>query len=395
MDLHHAPGSAGHVLDILRDLRPRTRSELAAVTGQARTTVSHRLDALANAGLVRESRHSTATKGRPSAAFEFDARGNHALAVDLGASHATFAVTDFSGTVLEHTTEALRISDGPAAVMSLVGRRLQELLSAAKVPVESVRSAGIGLPGPIDQSTGQPTSPPIMPGWDRYDARAPLVAQFGCPVFVDNDANVLALGERAAVYPGVDDVLFVKVGTGIGAGIISGGRLLRGADGAAGDLGHAYSRAADSRPCRCGNRGCLETAAGGSAIVAALNQRGLEVRTASDVVELVRRGDLATVRVLRDAGHAIGEVLASCTALLNPAVVVLGGELVAAGEPLLAGIREAVIARTLPLASRRLRIAGAMAGTLGGVRGAAQLAVDGALSPAFLDITLGAHQLAS
>ncbi|QXT63095.1 ROK family transcriptional regulator [Tessaracoccus palaemonis] len=394
METQHAPGSAGHVLSIMRDLRPRTRSQLADLTGQARTTVSQRLDLLLDAGLIREAEHSAATRGRPSAAFEFDVEGNHALAVDLGANHATYAVTDFSGRVLADASDDVSIAEGPAAIMELVVSRLGELVGEAGIAPDSVRTAGVGLPGPVDHASGLPSSPPIMPGWDGYDARGRISARFGCPVFVDNDANVMALGERAAAHPGVDDLLFVKLGTGIGAGIISGGRLLHGADGAAGDLGHAYSPAADGRPCRCGNRGCLETVAGGLAITQALQAEGLDVQTPRDVVESVRRGDLRAVRALRTAGRAIGDVLATCTALFNPAVVVLGGEIVAAGEPVLAGVRESVFARTLPLASRRLQITVAQAGSLGGVRGAAQLAIDGALSPGALEAILD-HSLAS
>ncbi|MEU6536415.1 ROK family transcriptional regulator [Streptomyces sp. NPDC047000] len=391
----HTTGSAGHVLSILRDGRSRTRSELADLTGQARSTVTQRLTVLTGAGLVRETREAAGTRGRPSAAFEFDGTGNIALAVDLGAHHATYAVTDFDGTVLAHATDQVRIADGPAVVMDLVERRLGELCKRLGLPPHRVRSAGIGLPGPVDHRTGLPTSPPIMPGWDGYDTRRRLSARFGCPVFVDNDANVLALGERAATYPHIDDLLFVKVATGIGAGIVSGGQLLHGADGAAGDLGHTYAQAAAGRPCRCGNLGCLETLAGGQSIAADLTDRGIPAASPRDVIALVRDGNLDAVQALREAGRALGDVLATCTALFNPAVVVLGGEIVAVGEPLLAGVRESVYSRALPLASRNLRVAVARSGALGGVLGAARLAVDGALSPGHLDLALEPRRAAS
>lgn len=390
----HRPGSPGELLTLLRDGRARTRSELADLTGQARTTVSQRLTVLAAAGLVRETREAATTGGRPSAAFVFDGRGNVVLAVDLGANHATYAVTDLFGTVLAHATDEIRIADGPAVVMELVLRRLAALV-AGLPGTPRPRAVGIGLPGPVDQLSGLPTSPPIMPGWDGYAVRATLADAFDCPVFVDNDANVLALGERAVAYPDVADLIYVKVATGIGAGIVSSGMLLHGADGAAGDLGHAYSASAADRMCRCGNRGCLESLAGGMAIAGTLSDQGIPAESPRDILDLVRMGSLPTVQVLRAAGRAIGEVLATCIALLNPRVLVVGGEIVDAGEPLLAGVREAVYSRALPLASRDLRVVVARSGALGGVIGAAHLAIDGVLSPEHLEPVLAVEAAAS
>ena len=384
----HLPGSAGELLQILRDGRPHTKRDLSLITGQARTTVASRLSVLAAAGLVREAGEAAATGGRPSAAFEFAADNRVVLAVDLGANHATYAITDLFGEVLAHATDAVRIGDGPAAVMGLVFRRLAELRATSDAGARAVLAVGVGVPGPVEQHSGRPTSPPIMPGWDGYDIRQAVAERFGCPVFVDNDANVLALGERAVAWPDIDDLIFVKVATGIGAGIVSGGRLLHGAEGAAGDLGHVYSAAAEGRPCRCGNRGCLESLAGGMSIAATLTDAGVPASSPSDIVDLVKNGNLDSIRALRDAGRALGDVLATCTALLNPRVIVIGGEIVEAGEPLLAGVRESVYSRALPLASRNLRVAVAQSGPLGGVIGAARMAIDAVFSPEFLDVAL-------
>ncbi|OZB89163.1 MAG: sugar kinase [Microbacterium sp. 14-71-5] len=384
----HQPGSAGQILEILRDGLPRTKRELSALTGQARTTVSQRLSVLTDAGLVRETGETAATGGRPSAAFAFDGDGAVVLGIDLGANHATYGVSDLHGTVLAHATEPIAIGEGPDVVMGLVLRRLDVLVSEHGLGGRQALAVGIGLPGPVDHSSGRPTSPPIMPGWDGYDVRQVLRERYGCPVFVDNDANVLAIGERAVAWPDVEDLVFVKVATGIGAGIISGGRLLHGAEGAAGDLGHVYSAAAGDRPCRCGNRGCLESLAGGMSIAATLTERGVPAASPRDIVDLVRAGNIDSVQALRQAGRALGDVLAACTALFNPRVIVIGGEIVEAGEPLLAGVRESVYSRALPLASRNLRVTVAESGALGGLVGAARLAIDGALSPELLDTTL-------
>lgn len=384
----HQPGSAGQILEILRSGPARTKRELALLTGQARTTVTQRLDLLLESGLVRETEETAATGGRPSAAFELDAGDKCILAIDLGASHATYAVSDLFGEILAHTTDSISIAEGPTVVMDLVFTRLGESMSKVCGRAGRVVAIGIGLPGPVDFETGRPTSPPIMPGWDGYDVKAALGQRYGCPVFVDNDANVLALAERAEEWPDVDDLIFVKVATGVGAGIISGGRLLHGAEGAAGDLGHVYSRAAGDRPCRCGNRGCLEALAGGMSIATTLTEQGIPASSPRDIVELVRAGNLESVQALREAGRALGDVLATCTALLNPRVIVIGGEIVEVGEPLLAGVRESVYSQALPLASRNLRVAVARTGALGGVRGAARLAIEGFFAPDSVTSTL-------
>lgn len=385
----HKPGSVGEMLEILKDGVPRTKRELALLTGQARTTVAQRLSVLTESGLVRESPDAAATGGRPSVAYEFNLEDKVVAAVDLGANHATYALTDLAGSVIVHATDQVRIGDGPAAIMALVYERLDGLLERLARPTARIVAIGIGLPGPVEQGSGRPTSPPIMPGWDGYDVREALSARYGAPTFVDNDANLLALGERALAWPDVDDLVFVKVATGIGAGLISGGRLLHGAEGAAGDLGHVYSEAAGQRACRCGNRGCLEALAGGMSIAALLTEAGVPASSPSDIVELVRQGNIQAIQALREAGRALGEVLAACTALLNPRVIVLGGEIVEAGEPLLAGVRESVYSRALPLASRNLRVTVAQSGALGGIIGAARMAIDGLFSPGFLDHALG------
>ncbi len=373
---HHAPGSTGDVLTILRDGRPRTKRELSDLTGVARTTIAQRLSDLENAGLVREFESPRATGGRPSAAYQLDSAASVVLAVDLGASHATIAATDLLGNVLSHVTQQTCISDGPSAVMALIFDRIDLLRSDPAIERLPVRGIGIGLPGPVDQNTGRPTSPPLMVGWDGFDVHGALQARYSCPVYVDNDANILALGEQTHAWPEIQDLIFVKIATGVGTGIISGGRLLHGSQGSAGDLGHVYSPAAQDRPCRCGNRSCLESLASAASIAATLTSKGHPATSAADVVALVRSGNIESVRALREAGRALGDVLAMCTALLNPQVIVIGGEITNVGEPLLAGVRESIYARALPLASRNLKVAVARSGRLGGVIGAARMAIE-------------------
>ncbi|HWT32711.1 MAG TPA: ROK family protein, partial [Microbacterium sp.] len=232
-----APGlGAGDVFQLFRDGRARTKAEIATLTGLARSTVAPRVDALLAAGLLRPAGEAASTGGRPPARVAFNPLAGLVLAIDLGATHATVAIADLAGSILASTTHGVDIAAGPEPVLDQVLAEGTELLrTAPKVPLVGV---GIGVPGPVEHSTGMPTNPPIMPGWDRFDVPAYVKRVFDVPVLVDNDVNILALGEQALSWPGVQDLVFVKVATGIGAGIISGGALQRGARGSAGDLGH-------------------------------------------------------------------------------------------------------------------------------------------------------------
>jgi len=368
------------ILTILREEGPRTRSELAALTGQARSTVSHRLAELVATGMVGETTPAT-TGGRPSAVYAFLGQSQIVLAADIGAQHAVLAVTNLKAEVIAHWSGPINVADGPAVVIPAVIKHFEALLASAGRATHDVAGVGIGLPGPVEFATGRLISPPIMPGWDGFDVVEAFSSRFSCPTFVDNDANLLAIGERASHWPHVENFMYVKVGAGIGAGIITGGRICRGAQGAAGDIGHVYAPMAENRPCRCGNRGCIEAFAGGQALASALAEQGLPARVPTDVVDLARAGNLETTHLVREAGRAIGSVLAACIALLNPEVIVLGGEIAEIGDPLIAGVRESVYRRALPLASQHLRIVPAATAGLEGVIGATHLVLDSILDP--------------
>lgn len=205
---------------------------------------------------------------------------------------------------------------------------------------------------------------------------------------MDNDVNIMALGERALNWGNVEDMMFIKAATGIGAGIISDGDLRRGANGAAGDVGHIAVPRAAGQPCRCGKVGCVEAYAGSPAIVDRLVADGLDARTGADVVALVRAGNLGATREVRDAGRAIGEMLNACVSLVNPSLIVIGGLLAQSGESLLAGIREEIYAKSSPLATQDLTIAQSRAGSRAGVIGAGMLAIEHVLAPAYIDSEL-------
>jgi glucokinase len=303
------------------------------------------------------------------------------LAVDIGASHVRIAICDLIGNIKRQEGAAIDVAEGPQVVLGWVVEAAQRLLRQLGHTGSDLLAIGIGLPGPVEYSSGRPTNPPIMPGWDRFDVPGWFASTFDVPVLVDNDVNIMALGEHAYAWPDVDHMVFVKVATGIGAGVISGGLLQRGAQGTAGDLGHVYVARGGDVPCTCGNRGCLEALASGPALGRALQLTGLEAATSQDVVELVKHGNIDAIQAVRQAGRDIGEVLTTCVSLINPSVIVVGGALAQAGEHLIAGIREVVYARSTPLATEHLQIIQSKAGPDAAVLGAGRLAIHHAVKP--------------
>ena len=381
-------GRAGDLFQLLRDGKARTRAELAGSTGLARSTVASRIEALMLSGLVGPAGEATSSGGRPPSRFAFNPSSRVVLAVDVGASHVIVAVTDLGGKILAEQRLAREVSDGPETVLDQVVAQGRKLLATAGRKAGDLAGVGIGLPGPVEHDTGKPVKPPIMPGWDGFDVVGYVQQSLRVPVLVDNDVNIMALGERTAHWPEHGNFFFVKVATGIGSGIISSGELQRGANGTAGDLGHVQlARGADVQ-CACGNYGCLEALASGPAIARALREQGLDAAKGSDVLRLASDGNLQAIQALRQAGRDIGEVLATVVNLLNPSVIVVGGSIGVAGEHLVAGIREVVYRRSQPLATSHLRIAVSIAGDQAAILGASRMVTQYVLSPAVIEATL-------
>ena len=368
------------LFQILRDGKPRTRTELSSITGLARSTVALRIDSLTRLGLVGAADDATSTGGRPSSQVGLSSK-RVVLGVDIGASHARVALTDVSGKQLGEEASAIEVREGPEVVLDWVIAAGRRVLEACDRSVDDLLAVGIGLPGPVEHATGRPINPPIMPGWNRFDVAGWLEQGFSRPVLVDNDVNIMALGERALAWPEVDHLMFVKVATGIGAGIISGGVLQRGATGIAGDLGHVQVARGAGVVCQCGNEGCLEAIASGSALARELSEGSRSVSGSQEVAELVELGDAEALRLVRQAGRDLGEVLTMCVSLNNPSVIVIGGSLALAGEHLLAGVREVVYRRSMPLAAQNLHVTQSAAGVNAAILGASMLAIQFALSP--------------
>jgi len=388
LPLQGSPTSAGALLALIRGGVAVTRADLARHTGLARSTVAQRVDALLAAGLVYEAGGSASTGGRPPTLLAFNHAAGVVLVADLGATHARLAVSDLAGTPLAEHAANMDIARGPDHVLAWVGERFTALLEEAELTPGDVHGIGIGVPGPVEFDTGRPVNPPIMPGWDGFDIPAWFAGRYAAPVLVDNDVNIMARGEHWMNWREVSHLLTIKVGTGIGCGIIASGEIHRGARGAAGDIGHIQATAREDVVCRCGNIGCLEAIAGGQALAEQLTAAGIDAAHSRDVVRLVRGGDATAKRMVRDAGRTLGEVLAGTVNFFNPAVIVMGGDIAEAHAELLAGVREGIFSRSLPLATRDLRIVPSRLGDRAGVIGAAIMAVEHAVAPDAVDRSL-------
>ncbi|MFE4724576.1 ROK family transcriptional regulator [Microbacterium sp. NPDC056736] len=369
------------LFQLLRDGVPRTRAQLAKSTGLARSTIAARVEELMRMGLIMPVADAASTGGRPPSQFALNPSARVVLAADIGASHTTVAVMDLTGAILATRTESRAVAEGPEPVLTWVVDAAAGLLEEAGRDIRSLVAIGIGVPGPVEHSTGQPVNPPIMPGWNRFDVPGWVQQHLQVPVLVDNDVNIMALGERATAWPATAHLMFVKVATGIGAGVISGGELQRGAQGVAGDIGHVRVARGSSVPCHCGNQGCLEAIASGPAIARALRAQGVPAESGDDVVALVQRGNLDAIQAVRQAGRDIGEVLTACVSLMNPSVIAIGGSMSRVGEHLIAGVREVVYTRSMPLATEHLAIVPSAAAENAAVIGAGMLAIEHALSP--------------
>lgn len=382
--------TAGVLFQLVRAGEATSRAELARTTGLARSTVSQRVDALLALGLLVEEGGGPSTGGRPPTRLAFDAASGVVLCADLGATHCRLAVSDLDGAVLAELPAERAIADGPDAVLGWVQERFADLLEESGRTRRDVRGIGVGLPGPVEFAAGRAVSPPIMPGWDGVAVPGHFAAAYpGVPVLVDNDVNVMALGEHWANWRhAVDDLLFVKVATGIGCGIVSSGALHRGADGAAGDIGHVQVPDAGDELCRCGNRGCVEAVASGGAIARQLRAIGVDAHNSRDVVALVRAGNPQAITLVRQAGRLIGEVLAEAVNFFNPAVIVLGGDMALAYEQLIAGVREVVYRRSTALATRNLEVVPSRLDDRAGVIGCAVTVIEQILSPDAIDAAL-------
>ncbi len=365
--------SDGRLIRIIRDSRATTRAELVDATGWARSTVTRRIDALLDLGLLSTSGEARSSGGRRPALLRFNGGAGTILAADLGITHSRIAAVDLLGNPIAkpHDIE-LDLREGPDNTLpELVATLRHQVESSPKSPLAVV----VGIPAPIDALTGRPTNPPILSPWHDYPLRERLEEAFDIPAFIEKDVNLMALGEQRGAWPQAKSLVYVKVGTGIGSGIILNGELYRGATGSAGDIGHIQIDRYSATLCRCGRHGCLESVAGGGALATQMQALGREASTTRDVTALLHNGDAEAKSLVRKAGQLIGEVLANVISFANPDVVALGGDL--GRVPLLLGAARAeIVSRPLELATKDLEFVASTLGSDAGIRGAAALSID-------------------
>lgn len=339
------PGNARRVLDTLRRRGPATRADLAQATGLSRATVSVALTRLAREGLLAETGASASAGpagGRPPAIVRLGPRAGLAVGVDVGRRHLRIAVADLGHEVLAEDARALLGSTDAETVLDMAVELVCSALDRIGHTRADVVGVGLGMPAPVEPRTGRVVAPAILPDWAHLCAGTELSGRLGRPVVVDNDANLGALAEHMwGAGRGYHTVAYIKAATGIGGGLVLDGRLFRGLSGTAGELGHVVLDE-NGDVCRCGNRGCLELVAGGSALVAALRGSNRDVTSLPELIRHVRAGDTACVRIVADAGTHIGVAVGALVNVVNPQRVIVGGELGQAGEVLLEPMRRAL-----------------------------------------------------
>jgi predicted NBD/HSP70 family sugar kinase len=366
------------VIDTLLERGVASRAEIARRTGLSRTTVSTLVADLQTRGIVveRDEGHgSGGAAGRPPVLLAVDRSAGAAIGIDFGHSHLRVAVADLSHAVLAQAEARLDVDHSAEHGFAAACRLVDEVLERSAVPRDRVLGVGMGVPGPISGRTGTVGSGSILPGWVGVRAAAEMERRLGLPVTVENDANLGALGEALfGAGRDVDELVYLKMSSGIGAGIVIGGRIHHGAGGTAGEIGHVLADEG-GQVCRCGNRGCLETVAAAPRLLEQLRRTHGAELTVAGMIAQAADGDLGCRRVIEDAGRYIGRAVATFCNLLNPARIVVGGDLSAAGDLLLDPLRAAVRRYALPSAADDVDVTAGVLGEQAEVRGALALAI--------------------
>lgn len=380
------------IVDALRRHTVISRTDIARLTDWSRPKVTAVTGRMIERGFLVEVGEGDSQGGRRPRLLMLNGQLGYVVGVDVGATSIDLALADFNARVLSRENGPANVLDEPSLLLGEVKRRLLDMVRRQGLRPEQILGVGIGVPGPVDFARGVLVAPPLMPAWENFPIRDYFRDLFpGAFVSVDNDVNMMALGElRVGAGKGVENFIFVKIGTGIGAGVICHGMVHRGSTGSAGDIGHICADRSGPM-CRCGNIGCLEMMAGGPAIAAraveaaqngssAILAKKLEanngVLRAEDVGTAAREGDRSANEIIRSSGHMVGDVLAGLVNFFNPSLILIGGGVANIGNNLLSSIRQAVLRRSTALATRELSITYSPVGREAGVTGAIHLALD-------------------
>ena len=365
-----------------------SRHGMATRLGYSRSKANALIAGLVEQGLLAEAGQRESSGGRRAETLQLNVGLGVLLGIDIGATSLDVAVLRPDLSVIAHHSEACDVRSGPGVLLARMRVLMRDLLAANGLQARQVIGIGIGVPGPVDFASAQLVNPPLMPNWDGFSIRDYLREDYSAPVFVDNDVNLMALGELWRLQRSLPNFLVIKVGTGIGCGIVCHGAVYRGAAGSAGDVGHICVDQAGPR-CHCGNLGCVEAMAAGPAIT----RRAIEAAqagqspaladclrvsgtvTAHDVGQASRSGDAAANDIIQQAGSLIGQMLASVVNFFNPSHVFIGGGITRIGPLFLAAVRQSVYQRSLALSTRHLEIQYTPLGGQAGLIGAGVLAI--------------------
>ena len=350
------------VMEVLRMQGRVSQADISRATGLSRTTISTMIAELRKAGLVLDidTRRMHPRGGRPGVELVLRDPAQVVVGIDFGHSHIGVAVADLGHNVLAERRAELDVNREAVQALDSAARMFADVLAGAGVDSGSVLGAGIGIPGPVDLAHGTAGSATILPGWVGLRIASEMEQRLGVPVEVENDANLGALAELTwGAGRDCSSFAYIKAATGIGAGIVVDGRLLRGATGTAGEIGHTTLHEAGPL-CYCGNRGCLETVASGPAIVELVGPIDGERPALGRIIELAAGGDLRCRRAIADAGREIGVAVAGLCNLINPERVIVGGLLSRAGEVLLRPMRDSIRRHAVQAAAATLDVRAAV-----------------------------------
>jgi predicted NBD/HSP70 family sugar kinase len=356
-----------------------SRTDLAELMGLTKAAVTMIVNDLITNNIIVETESRSTSSGRPPVVLEINPNQGLVAAVDMGAAHLSVALGDFSARILEEVEMPFRIADGPEKCLQEADRVLCEILEKRGLTTADLSGVGVGVPGPVIAEDGYVMAPPIMPGWDRFPIRSTLEKKWKTAITLNNDAELGALGEWAyGAGRGEKNIAFIKVGSGIGAGLIINQQIYSGATGSAGEIGH-LTLDGNGPLCTCGNHGCLEAFAGGHAIASQartlvgsgkrtlLSEKNIESIDAHDVAEAARRGDLPAQEIVKHSGTIN---------LFNPSTVIIGGGVAQVGDLLTGPIRQAVRERSLRASEHAVRITTAMLGRKSSLIGALVQAIN-------------------
>lgn len=360
-----------------------SRREIIASTGLARSTIDGHLQVLLNAGLIQDAgTGAQPSRGRPAQSFRINPDRGVVLVADIAIDHFVIAITTPDKQMLGRRTVGVDVSRGPNEVVERMASAFDELLAELGIPDAEALAISVGIPGPVDSRRGVVVRPPLLPGWDGFEACKFMADRFNCDAVVDNDVNLKSLGEARALGGATLPLLLVNIDSGIGGGFVSeSGLLLHGADGSAGDIGHVRASGDSDVLCSCGNRGCLSAVASVGAMASRVGEAVGRTVTPRELIDQLSRGDATTVNIVKEVAAVLGNAIADLVNFCNPARVVIGGEITLCTDDVLSQIRSVVYQQAQPLATRNLSIVHTELGDEAGLIGGMVSAIEQVLSP--------------